>query len=178
MAQSVRPAYTARPGEAVRVFRDDDGGFAIGAGRLRIATHAEGEDIGFVAAVIEDIGRLVHSAAGEAALRVGDELGLAVVIVRPLPPTYPANAWAVPDDLAAAATAGTPLERADGGTLHGTGTGSGTTIFYDPADWPETADALLPRRADILLTMIEQANANAAGRSDPLRPDWGVALRR
>lgn len=178
MAQNTRPAYTARPGEAVRVFRDADGGFAIGVGRLRIAARAEGEDIGFVAAVVEAIGRLVHSAEGEAALRLGDELGLAVVIVRPSPPTCPANAWAVPDDLAAATIAGTRLKRADGSTLHGTGTGTGTTIFYDPADWPETAGAALPRSAEILLAMVAQANANAAGESNPLLPDWGVPLRR
>jgi hypothetical protein len=178
MTQNARPAYTARPGEAVRVFRDADGGFAIGAGRLRIAARADGEDIGFVAAVVEEIGRLAHWPEGEAALRRGDELGLAVVIVRPSPPAHPPNAWAVPDDLAAATTAGTPLERTDGGTLHGTGTGSATTIFYDPADWPEPVGMALPRRAEILLAMIEQANANAAGKSNPSLPDWGVPVRR
>ncbi len=177
MAPRARPDYTARPGEAVRVFRNDDGSFAIGAGRIRIAA-PDGEDMAFVAAVVEDLGRIAHSPAGERALRSGDELGQPVLIVKPAPPTVPANAWIVPDDLAAAMASSVSLPSPDGRTLQGAGTGCGSTIVYDPADWPQNGDLVTPGRTAILLAMIEQANANAAGTSNPLLPDWGVRLRR
>ena len=176
MPENARPAYTARAGEAVRVFRNEDGSFAIGVGRIRIA--ADGEDMAFVAAVIDDLGRLAHSPAGEEALRRGDAIGQTILIAKPVPPTAPANAWVVPDDLAAAALPGVAITSRNGGAAQGVGTGCGSTIVYDPADWPQTGDLASPGRADILLTMIEQANANAAGKSNPLLADWGVRLRR
>jgi hypothetical protein len=176
MAQSDRPAYTARPGEAVQVFRDGDGSFAIGVGRIRIAA-PDGEDMAYVAAVVDDLGRLAHLPAGEEALCRGDAIGHPVLIVKPSPPTEPANAWAIPDDLASATMLEISVRSADGGAVQGTGTGCGSTIVYDPADWPEIGDLALPSRTDILLTMIEQANANAAGKSNPMLPGWGIPLR-
>jgi len=175
MAQSARPAYTARPGEAIRVFRNDDGSFAIGAGRVRIAA-VDDIDMAYVAAVIDDLGRLAHTPAGEEALQRGDALGHPVLIAKPSPPADPANAWAVPDDLAAAIMSGVSVRLADGLTVQGTGTGCGSTIVYDPADWVARDDLASRRRTDILLTMIEQANANAAGKSNPLLPDWGMRV--
>lgn len=177
MVQSIRPAYTARPGEAVRVFRDDDGSFAIGVGRVRIAA-SDDSDMAYVAAVVDDLGRLAHSPAGEEALRRGDAIGRPVLIRQPAAPTEPANAWAIPDDLAAAILPEVSIKSADGRTIQGTGTGCGSTIAYDPADWGDGDDLALPSRTDILLTMIEQANANAAGKSNPTLPDWGVRLVR
>ncbi|HKS88695.1 MAG TPA: hypothetical protein VJR70_04580 [Stellaceae bacterium] len=176
MPADERPAYTARPGEAVRVFRDGDGNFAIGAGRLRVAA-PDSDDMAYVAAVVEALGGIAHSPAGEAALRRGDELGQPVLIAKPTPPTAPPNAWVVPDDLAAAARPGVTLATVSGAPAAGTGAGCGSTIFYDPADWPESSDLASPGRADILLLMLEQANANAGGKSHPSRPDWGVRLR-
>ena len=181
MTATGRPDYTARPGEAVRVFRHDDGTFAVGVGRLRIAAPAGTDmaaDMVYVAAVVDDLGRLAHSAAGEAALRRGDTLGHPVLIEKPQPATEPANAWAIPDDLAAAIAPEVSIKSADGRTIQGTGTGCGSTIAYDPADWGDGDDLALPSRTDILLTMIEQANANAAGKSNPTLPDWGVRLVR
>lgn len=178
MALGARPTYTARPGEAVQVFRNGDGSFAVGRGRVRIAAAAaDGEDMVFVAAVIDDLGRLAHWPAGEETLRRGDAIGLPVLIVRPAPPTAPANAWTVPDDLAAATLPEVSLRQPDGSAVRGAGTGCGSTIAYDPADWPEGGGDDLPGGAAILLTMLDQANANAAGTSNPLLPDWGVPLR-
>ncbi len=94
----VRPSYTARPGEAILVFRDDDGSFAIGVGRITIAP----DDILFVNDVVADFGPLAHSAEGEEVLRRGDAIGHKVRIDKPDPPTEPPNGWIVPDDLAAA----------------------------------------------------------------------------
>jgi hypothetical protein len=166
-----QPSYTARPGEAVRVFGDAEGGFGIGRGRLTIAA----ADARFVAAVVDDVGRIVHSPEGEAVLRQGDALGRPVVIVKPEQATQPPNAWIIPDDLAAARPAGVaiPAEASAGGALRGTGAGCGSRIVYDPADWPWPGDPGSPASDAILLRLLRQANRNAAGLSDPTAADWG-----
>ncbi len=171
MANSTTPDYTARPGEAVRVFRIADGSFAIGVGRVRIAAG----DMRFVADVVGNLGRIVHTAEGEAVFRHGDALGRPIVIIKPDPPTEPPNAWIIPDDLAAATAEGVAIGRgeAEGGAGRGTGAGCGSTIAYDPADWPRQGDRHSPTSDAVLLAMLRQANRNAAGKSDPALPDWG-----
>src|SRR3954454_10902053 len=133
MTQSTRPLYSARAGEAVRVSRNEDGSFAIGLGRIRIA--GEGEDMAFVTSVVEVLGRLAHLPEGEAALRRGDALNAAVLIVKPAPPTEPANAWTIPDDIAASSMPGIAIRLPNGGVLQGSGAGCGSTIAYDAGDW-------------------------------------------
>src|SRR5579863_4008085 len=93
--QPARPAYTARPGEAIFVAREADGSFAIGAGRVAIAD----DDMEYVRDVVADLHRLVHLPEGETLLQKGDEIGRRVRILRPDPPTEPPNAWVLPDDL-------------------------------------------------------------------------------
>ena len=151
-----RPGYTARPGEAVRVFRDEDNRFAIGRGRITIAP----DDVLFVTEVVSDLARIVHLPEGEDVLRQGDAIDRPVVIRKPELSTEPPNGWIIPDDLAAATT--------------GTGAGCGSTIVYDPADWPRPGDPRSPTSAQILLLLLRQANSNAAGTSNPAAPDWGV----
>jgi hypothetical protein len=147
-----RPAYTARPGEAVYVSRDEQMNFAIGVGRVKIAP----DDLLFANDVVTDLTRIVHSPEGEEILRRGDAIGHPVLIRKADPPTEPPNAWILPDDLAAA-----------------TGAGCGSTIVYDPADWPRRGDPRSPTSMMVLLTMLRQANLNAAGKSDPSARDWG-----
>jgi hypothetical protein len=149
-----RRSYTARPGEAVHVFRDDAGNFAIGVGRVRIASG----DILFANDVVGDLGLIAHSPEGEEVLRRGDAIGKAILIRKADPPTEPPNAWVLPDDIAAAT---------------GNGAGCGSTIVYNPAEWPRKGDPRSPSSSAILLTMLRQANLNASGKSDPSRPDWG-----
>ena len=166
-----KPPYTARPGEAVRVSRVADGDFLVGVGRVAIAPG----DVGHVEAVVADLGALVHTPDGEAALREGDAIGRKLRIVKPDPATDPPNAWAVPDDVGAASAAGVALGRgADGRARFGTGAGCGSWIAYDPADWPVDGDPGSPSSAAVLLLLLQQANRNAQGKSDPGRPDWGA----
>jgi len=146
------PSYTARPGEAVFVSRDDAGNFAIGGGRVKIAP----DDLLFVNDVVADLGLIVHSPEGEEVLRRGDAVCKPVLIKKADPPTEPPNAWILPDDLAAV-----------------TGAGCGSTLVYDPADWPRRGDPRSPSSEAILLMMLRQGNLNASGKSDPSRPDWG-----
>jgi hypothetical protein len=136
----------------VRVFRDDAGNFAIGPGRVTIAT----TDMRFVTDVVADFGRIVHTPSGEEVIRQGDALGHGVIIVQPDPPTDPPNGWVIPDDLALAG---------------GSGAGTGSTIAYDPADWPWRGDPQSPSSAEVLTRLLRQANQNAAGKSDPAARD-------
>lgn len=171
-AHTVRPTYTARSGEAIRVFFNGTGNFAIGAGRVTIAS----DDVDFVAKVIEDLGRLVHTPEGESALREGDAIGCSIRIVKPDPPTEPPNGWVIPDDVASAVVAGIPLQGGRGGRggSVGTGGGCGSTIAYNPADWPQQGDPESPTSVDVLLTALRQTNANAKGGSNPSAADWGT----
>ncbi len=148
------------------MFRDDDGSFAIGVGRVTIAP----DDILFVNDVVGDFGQLAHSPEGEEVLRQGDALGHRVRIVKPDPPTEPPNGWVVADDLAAATAQSVA---AAGGGAPSTGAGCGSTIVYDPADWPRRGDLRSPTSLQILRLLLRQANLNAAGISNPARPDWG-----
>lgn len=153
------------------MFRDEDGAFAIGRGRITIAA----ADMRFVTDVVRDLGRIVHSPEGEEVIRQGDALGHRLVIVKPDPPTEPTNGWVIPHDLVAATARGIALSReeAEGGPKWGTGTGCGSTIAYDPADWPSPSDPHSPSSDAVLMIMLRQANRNAAGASEPTAPDWG-----
>lgn len=138
-ATPVRPGYTARAGEAVFVSRDAGGNFAIGVGRVMVAA----DDVIFVNDVVADFGRLACSAEGEAVLREGDALGIAVRIEPPDPPTEPANGWIIPPG--------------------GAAPGAAATVVYDPADWPRRGDPRSPASDEVLLRLLRQANAFAAG---------------
>jgi hypothetical protein len=148
-----RPNYTAKNREAIRVFYNEDGSYAIGHGRVTVVS----TDMAYVADVVSDLTQLAFSRPGEETLRQGDTMGHRVRIARPDPPTEPPNGWIIPDDLVAATS----------------GTGCGSTVVYDPADWPRVGDRRSPSSSDILLLLLRQANTNAAGKSDPADPAWG-----
>lgn len=168
---AAQPPYTARPGEAIRVFRQDNGDFAIGLGRVAIVS----DDARHLADVIKDLGRLVDTPEGGQALAEGDAIGHRVRIVKPERPTQPPNAWVLPDDLASAAAAGVRLAGDAGGARIGTGAGCGSTIAYDPTDWPRPGCPGSPSSAAVLLLLLRQANLNARGAADPSKPGWGTA---
>jgi hypothetical protein len=154
MARSENLDCTARPGEAVRLFRNEEGSCAIGVGRVIIAS----VDPLFVHDVVKDLSQLVHRPEGDAALRDGDAIGRPVRIVKADPPTEPPSAWVVPDDLAAA----------------GNGTGCGSAMFYDPTDWPRLGDPRSPSSVEILLMLVRQANVYAAGNANPAQQGRGA----
>ena len=151
------------------MFRDDAGSFAVGAGRVTIAA----TDMRFVTDVVADLGRIVYTPSGEAVIRQGDAIGHKVIIVQPDPPTEPPNGWVIPDDLLAATAMGVAIQ-AEGGPRRGTGAGCGSTIVYDPADWPWRGDPHSPSSAAVLMLMLRQTNRNAEGASNPTAADWGA----
>ena len=134
--------------------RDEDNWFTIGSGRVIIAP----DNVIFVNDVVGDFARLAHSAEGEAVLTRGDTGGYKVKITQPDPPTEPPNGWVVPDDIVSATNGGP---------------GCGSTIVYDPADWPRRGDPRSPTSAEVLLRLLRQANLNATGQANLALPDWG-----
>jgi len=152
MTDGGRPRYTARPGEALHVCRTEDGNFEIGSGRVTVVT----DDIVYLQPLLMELGRLAYIPEGEDALRRGDQIGKPILITKP-GRTEPSNAWEIPEDLAAAQR---------------DGIGCGSTIAFDPRDWPLKGDPRSPTAASVLLLLLRQANANAAGESVPTEPDW------
>ena len=152
------------PQPALQVIMGPDGMLQIGrAGLIRL----DPKDAMFAQAVIADLGNIAALAEGRELFARTDALGHVVSIVKPAVPTDPANAWTVPDDLAAATAVGVDLSQPGGvgAIAMGTGTGCGSTIAYDPADWPWRGVADSPTSTDVLLTMLRQAVLNASGTS-------------
>ena len=148
-----------------------DGELHVGAsGLIRL----DPRDAMFAQAVIADLGVIAALADGQRLFARCDALGHVVRIVKPAVPTDPPNAWTVPDDLAAATAVGMPLGRSGetGAGRMGTGAGCGSTIAYDPGDWPRQGGVGSPGSADVLLMMLRQAAMNAAGTGDPSRQAW------
>jgi hypothetical protein len=171
MSNSRHPSYTARAGEALHIFRTAQLDFGVGSGRLMIAS----DDPIFIDAVARDIGQLAHTPEGDTTFRRGDALGHPVRIIKPDPATEPPNAWITPDDIGAASSTNAFIGRAAGhGATRGTGAGCGSTIAYNPADWPRPGDPESPDSVAVLLIALRQANTNAEGRSDPSASDWGA----
>jgi hypothetical protein len=125
--------------------------------------------IDFAFSVIDDLGRIAALPDGAAVLAECDALGRRISIVKPDLPTEPPNGYIEPEDRQAATSRGreTGQTTADGEPVIGTGTGSGSRICYDPADWPRPGDPASPERADLLLALLRQATVNAKGADDP-----------
>jgi hypothetical protein len=134
-------------------------------GHIRVAT----KPLDYAFSVVDDLGNVVDLPDGEAVLAECDALGRSICIVKPDPPTDPPNGYVEPDDRRAATMRGieTGLATADGEPILGTGTGSGSRISYDPADWPRPGDPASPGRAQVLLALLRQAAIYAKGADNP-----------
>jgi hypothetical protein len=168
----MRQRQTAPPREAIRVVMETEGILHLGrTGHIRM----DPGDPLFVDAVVADLGRIADMAEGRAALEAGAALGRLLVIAKPQAATRPPNAWIVPTDLRAATKSGvaTGIADPDGRPLPGSGAGCGSTIFYDPADWPRPGDPASPTGSDVLLRMLRWANIYAAGAYDPAHVPMG-----
>ena len=171
-----RPAYTARRREALLIVRNADGMLEIGKGRIRIAPGT----VPYFRHVVADLGRVLDAPGGAEAFEHGDALGHSVTIRQPEVPTRPPNAWTLPDDIVAATAAGVPVGQTDakGAMLLGTGSGCGSTIVYDPEDWPLQGEPSSPVSHEVLLRLLFQANACAEGATTPPMAPATVGARQ
>jgi hypothetical protein len=160
-----RPPYTARPREALLIVRNADGMLEIGKGRIRIAPGA----VPYFRRVTTALALVLDLPGGAEAFDHGDALGHTVTIMQPPMPTVPPNAWTLPDDIRAATAAGVPVGQMDanGTILAGTGAGCGSRIVFDPDDWPRRGDPASPASHEVLLKLLQQANAYAGGACIP-----------
>lgn len=143
-----RPSYSARPNEALFIVRAADGALEVGCGRIRIARGA----VSYFRHVVAAFAHALDLPGFAAALERGDALGRGVTIMQPEVPTVPPNAWTIPESLHAAVTPGV---------------GCDSTIVYDPDDWTRAGDSNCPSAHEVLLSLLLQANACAAGESKP-----------
>jgi hypothetical protein len=72
-----------------------------------------------------------------------------------------------PDDPADATRAGEPIGRMlpDGTLERGTGAGTGTTVVYDPKDWPRNGDPNSPSSAQQLASLLDNADQETQGKT-------------
>jgi len=123
----------------------------------------------FAALVVDDLCRIRHAPEGEALLAACDALGHPVIIAPLETPIDPPNATIEPTDRRAATAAGraTGQVSATGEPVLGLGTGCGSRICYDPAEWPWSGDPACPSGARVLRALLRQAWVNARGADDP-----------
>jgi len=161
----MRQLYVARHKAAVSVTIGPDGMYYTRHnGRIRV----DGADPHFAAAALADLGEIDELPGGLEVLEHGDALGCTVIIKKPEVPTEPPNGWTLPDDIVAATAAGRPTgQPGERGATVGSGDGCGSTVVYDPADWPRDGEARSITGPAILLRLLREANVNAAGERDP-----------
>jgi hypothetical protein len=104
---------------------------------LRIRT----DDPAFANQVVEDLDKIRETEEGRQ--RITDAITAdKPTIIEKRAPDDPSNTFIVPDDLPASVPAGQPTGRTnpDGTPEMGTGTGTGSTVQYDPSVWPREGD--------------------------------------
>jgi hypothetical protein len=162
----VEQKYAVPRRPALKVVMGPDGHLHVGpGGHIRV----DAASVPFAAAVIDDLCRVANSPDGTALIAECDALGRRITIAKPAASIEPPNGTVQPDDRAAATAPGGPTGQAGetGDPVPGTGTGSGSRIFYDPAEWPWQGDPASPSGARVLLALLRQARVNAKGADNP-----------
>jgi len=98
-----------------------------------------------------------------------DSSGKSVLIKPADPPFNPRNAKTTPDDVAAAGKPGTPgTTDASGNPLPNAGTGSNSTVQYNPDQWPGTVNDPNNPPGDVVLEHeLTHADHQTNGQRDP-----------
>lgn len=166
-----RRTHKATASAALGVFRAPDGKIHVGnpkapvPGRITI----DDRDPDFAEGVANDLNRLAHTDEGFRKYDALNKGSKPVVISKPGAKTDPPGAGTAPDDIADATQAGQPTGRQhpDGTPEQGTGKGSGTTIHYDPKDWPRKNDPNSPDGAKVLDGLLDNAAQDTRGEVPP-----------
>ena len=162
-----RRKHTKGPKNAAFVTRAPDGMLQVGArpdggSGLLIKT----ENPAFADHVIEDLDKIRQTPEGEKKINDAILSDTPTVIQQPDAPTDPPSASTQADDPIGAIAPGfdTGRNTPDGKVIRGTGTGSGSTITYDPADWPRQGDPNSPTSDAQLGGMLDEAELYRNGR--------------
>jgi uncharacterized protein involved in type VI secretion and phage assembly len=163
-----RRKRTKSPKQAQFVTRASDGTLQIGGQEqgesgLRIAT----DDPDFADRVVDDLDRIEQTPEGAKKIQDLKNSDKPTIIQQPETPTDPPSASIEADNPADATAKGFPMNQKgpDGRPLKGTGKGSGSTITYDPKDWPREGDPDSPTSDQQLSGLLDEADRNRRGRA-------------
>ncbi|MEO3472980.1 contractile injection system protein, VgrG/Pvc8 family [Roseomonas sp. CAU 1739] len=170
-----RRKHSKDPKFGAFVTRGSDGTLLVGGKQdggdsgLRIKT----EDPDFADRVINDLDKLHDTPEGQKKLNDAINSDKPTIIKQPDTPTDPPSASTQADNPVDAAAAGFPTGQKgpDGKPLPGTGKGSGTTVTYDPKDWPREGDPGSPTSDAQLSDMLDDAARNRDGRAGTVPGD-------
>lgn len=160
-----RRKHSKGPKKTAFLTRADDGTLMVGAedapkSNLRIKSDSPE----FTDRVVDDLLTL-NDKGGGGKINAAMEGNKPVVITEPDALTNPPTATMKPDSIPDSTGAGEPTGRfdKDGNMERGTGAGSGSTIVYDPSDWPRAGDPNSPTSDQKLGELLDDANANQNG---------------
>lgn len=157
-----RRGRTVKAKHGLAVTANADGSLQVGAG-IRVA----GGTPAYRDAVITDLATMDQTPGGHAVIDSLNTSGRTTTITPLTPPATPSNAFATPANAAAASVPGTPgtLDGA-GNPIAGAGTGSDSTLNYNPSDWPDPTYRTKPPGDVILFHELKHADHNAHGTRD------------
>jgi uncharacterized protein involved in type VI secretion and phage assembly len=151
----------AKHGLAV-TFNPADQSFNVGRG-IRVS----GGTPAYRDAVITDLATMDQTPAGHTLINSLNTSGRTTTITPLTPPASPANAFATATNAAAASVPGTPgTVDAAGNPIAGAGTGSDSTLNYNPSDWPDPTYRTKPPGDIVLFHELKHADHNAHGTRD------------
>ncbi|WP_198372838.1 type VI secretion system Vgr family protein [Roseomonas rosulenta] len=169
-----RRKHSKGPKNAAFVTRADDGTLQVGGNQegksgLRIKT----EDPDFADKVIDDLSKINETPEGRQKIADAINSDKPTVIEPPETPTDPPSASSKADNPVDATAPGFPTGQKgpDGKPVPGTGKGSGTTITYDPEDWPREGDPDSPTSDAQLNDLLDDAQRNRDGRAGTVKGD-------
>jgi hypothetical protein len=170
-----RRKHSKEPKSAAFITRAADGTLNVGGGPgggdsgLRIKT----DDPDFADAVVNDLDKLNQTPEGKKKIADAIESDKPTIIQQPDAPTDPPSASTQADNPVDAAAPGFPTGKKgpDGKPLPGTGKGSGSTITYDPKDWPREGDPTSPTSDQQLDGLLDDAARNRDGRAGTVPGD-------
>lgn len=169
-----RRKHTKNPKSAQFITRASDGTLQVGGqdqgeSGLRIRT----EDPDFADRVADDLDKIEEKPEGAKKLQDMKNSDKPTIIEQPEAPTDPPSAFTEADNPVDATAAGFPTARKgpDGKPLKGTGTGSGSTVTYDPKDWPRGGDPDSPTSDQQLDGLLDEADRNRRGRAGTVPGD-------
>jgi uncharacterized protein involved in type VI secretion and phage assembly len=162
-----RGHHTAEAATAIVVTAVEGGWLRVGDPN-KSKLFVDAKDLNFAEGAVADIAKLGKTEDGAGVLQLINTSPNPVVIKKPDQATNPPTSGTQPDDAAGATQKGEPTGQTDaqGNPILGTGTGSPTTVLYDPKASPpnvKNAPPGTPTSDQILQQRLREANADTHG---------------